>query len=263
MALFKTKPGPDRRRADANDPAGLLIIDHQKVEKLFEQITEAQEPNMRKGLVAQLEAELTRHTTIEEEVLYPFIRECVPGGPDMVEEAQHEHEEAKQTLARVAVLDPSSAAFKKELAALEGQISHHVKEEENEVFPKLGEATPPSRLAKLRGELERARVAAAPKPTLPKGTATRRTRGARPSTRPSSGRRPAVWVQPHHTHDGRWQVRREDASRASRVFDRQAEAEQFGRRVARRERVEFILTRADGSIRTKDSYGNDPRNVRG
>jgi hypothetical protein len=67
-----------------------------------------------------------------------------------------------------------------------------------------------------------------------------------------------VWVQPHHLDDGRWQVRREGASRASRVFDSQREAEQFGRRVAKRERVEFILTGRDGKVREKNSYGNDP-----
>jgi len=73
----------------------------------------------------------------------------------------------------------------------------------------------------------------------------------------------AVWVQPHHIHDDKWQVRREGSSRASRVFDSQGEAATFGLRVARRERVEFLLAGRDGEIREKDSYGNDPRNVPG
>ncbi len=76
-------------------------------------------------------------------------------------------------------------------------------------------------------------------------------------------RKAAVWVQPHHIHDGKWQVRREDASRASRVFDTQSEAESHGRRTAQREKVELIVAGRDGEIRDRSSFGNDPRNIPG
>ncbi len=83
------------------------------------------------------------------------------------------------------------------------------------------------------------------------------------TTRSNKVRRSSVWVQPHHTDDGRWQVRRADSHRASRVFDRQEQAERFGRQLAERERVEFILAGRDGSVRVKDSYGRDPRRIAG
>ena len=69
-------------------------------------------------------------------------------------------------------------------------------------------------------------------------------------------------MQPHGGDD-RWQVRRENASRASRVFDTQREADEFGRKVARREAVEYVLAGRDGAIREKASYGNDPADVSG
>jgi hypothetical protein len=72
-----------------------------------------------------------------------------------------------------------------------------------------------------------------------------------------------VWVQPHPKDTGRWQVKRDGASRASRVFDTQAEAEQFGRTLARREKVELKVAGREGQIRESDSYGNDPRNIPG
>jgi len=75
-------------------------------------------------------------------------------------------------------------------------------------------------------------------------------------------KRSGVWVQPHHT-DGRWQVRREHSDRASRVFDTQGDAERFGRRLAERERVEFVLAGRSGEVRQKDSYGPDPARVAG
>ena len=274
-----------RRTEGVSDPVKLLIVDHEKVERLFEQIEESESPVQRLGLVAQLDAELTRHTTVEERVLYPFIRDNVPDGPEMIEEAEQEHAEAKEALARVATLDPAAPNFTAELKKLKKLVSHHVKEEENNVFPKMDESVDVQDLNGLRAELERARMEETPTPSLPADTArrtsrtsTRRTTAAakpkpkakqatqakqakrstrRPAARGKSTSATSVWVQPHHTDDGRWQVRREGASRASRVFDTQREAASFGRQMAKRERVEFVLAGRDGKVRERDSYGHD------
>jgi hypothetical protein len=72
-----------------------------------------------------------------------------------------------------------------------------------------------------------------------------------------------VWIQPHPKETGRWQVKREGATRASRVFDTQGDAEQFGRELARREKVELKVAGRDGQVRESDSYGHDPRNIPG
>ena len=69
-----------------------------------------------------------------------------------------------------------------------------------------------------------------------------------------------VWVVPQN---GMWAVRIEGNERASRVFRTQKEAEEYGRSVARERHCEFILCGADGKIRVKDSYGNDPYPPRG
>ena len=68
-------------------------------------------------------------------------------------------------------------------------------------------------------------------------------------------RKSNLWVGPHR--DG-WAVRREGSDRASKVFRRKQDAEGFGRSMAQRDRVEFILQRRDGTIQSKDSYGRDP-----
>lgn len=57
---------------------------------------------------------------------------------------------------------------------------------------------------------------------------------------------------------GGWSVRHSGADRAGRVFDTQEAAVKYGRRVAKDERTELYVHRKDGTIRTKDSYGNDP-----
>lgn len=55
-----------------------------------------------------------------------------------------------------------------------------------------------------------------------------------------------------------WAVRREGASRASKVIATQREATEAARETARRENVELIVHGEDGRIRSRDSYGNDP-----
>jgi hypothetical protein len=64
-----------------------------------------------------------------------------------------------------------------------------------------------------------------------------------------------VQVVPHK--DG-WATRREGASRVSRTFDTQRDAYAAGRTTARRERVEVVTHRRDGTIRDSDSFGSDP-----
>ena len=233
-----------------SDPARLLVADHEKVEHLFDEIERAQTPDQRRGLVAQLDAELTRHTRAEEEVLYPFLRRHLPDGERLMNEAEHEHDEAKQALVDVVTYDPSTGDFQGALDKLKKLVSHHVEEEESEIFPKLQQSTDSDQLTELRGQLAAARTQFAPTPKLP-------------SRSRNSNSRPSVWVQPHHIHDDRWQVRRDNATRASRVFDTQRQAEEFGRRLARREKTEFILAGRDGAIQEKDSYGDDPRSIPG
>ena len=270
MGLFTHKP----RTEGTSDPVKLLIADHEKVERLFAEIEGADSVGPRFGLVAQLDAELLRHTQMEEEIVYPFIREHVDDGDRLMDEAEQEHAEAKSVLAEVRTLDPSRADFEDRLKTLKKLIQHHVKEEEGRIFPKLEQSTDVVALNKLRGALEQAKKDTAPSPQLPAegrgaGAATQRRSG---STGPSArrggstsprGRKPSVWVQPHHTQDGMWQVRRDGATRASRVFETQREAEEFARGTARRERVELIVAGRDGEVREKTSYGNDPNPPKG
>jgi hypothetical protein len=62
---------------------------------------------------------------------------------------------------------------------------------------------------------------------------------------------------------GRWAVKREGASRPISTHRKQETAIEHGRPIARKNEVEFIIRGRDGRIRAKDSYGNDPRNIRG
>jgi uncharacterized protein YdaT len=64
-----------------------------------------------------------------------------------------------------------------------------------------------------------------------------------------------IHVVPHA--DG-WATKKEGADRAGKVTDTQKEAIDAAREQAKREHVEVVIHRKDGSIRDSDSYGSDP-----
>jgi uncharacterized protein YdaT len=63
-------------------------------------------------------------------------------------------------------------------------------------------------------------------------------------------------------HPNGWATRKENAGRAGVVTDTQGEAIERAREQARREHVEVVIHRPDGTIRDSDSYGGDPTRVR-
>lgn len=63
--------------------------------------------------------------------------------------------------------------------------------------------------------------------------------------------------------DGEWSVKRAGAERASRRFDTQQAAIDYGRKLARNDKVELLIHGRNGRIRARDSYGNDPFPPRG
>lgn len=69
-----------------------------------------------------------------------------------------------------------------------------------------------------------------------------------------------TWVSPRGKD---WAVHHPGAKRASGVFENKSDAVDFGRQVSRHQRTEFIVQKGDGKIQSKDSHGNDPRNIKG
>lgn len=63
--------------------------------------------------------------------------------------------------------------------------------------------------------------------------------------------------------DGGWDVKRQDAERASKHFDKKTDAEKYGRDLAKKDNGEHIIHKKDGTIQKRDSYGNDPHPPKG
>jgi hemerythrin superfamily protein len=120
------------------DAIALLKQDHRTVSALFDEFEKAEEDEQ--AAIAQRVCQLlTVHATIEEELLYPAAKEALEGEEeaDLVNEAEVEHASAKDLIARIEGMASDDERFKATVTVLGEYVKHHVKEEENELFPQL------------------------------------------------------------------------------------------------------------------------------
>jgi iron-sulfur cluster repair protein YtfE (RIC family) len=129
----------------------LLMQEHRTAEQMMGQLKGTQGRNTE--LLTKAGTELRIHMKIEEDVLYPFIRENIPNGMDLMQEAEQEHREARDALAQVEQA-AGTPQFEQALAKLEEGVLHHVQEEETEVFPKLRQHVDAAKLEQFGNELE-------------------------------------------------------------------------------------------------------------
>jgi len=121
------------------DALALLKEDHRKVEKLFKDYESAKGEGRKEKLARQISLELTIHTMIEEEIFYPACKGKID--EDMLKEAYVEHDAAKLLMAEIeAGNGESDDFFDAKVQVLGEQIDHHVKEEEDELFPEVRKA---------------------------------------------------------------------------------------------------------------------------
>lgn len=154
-----------KRRSNA---LTLLRTDHSEVAALlskYEKGKEKLDGRQKEKLAGQICRMLTIHAQIEEEIFYPACEEKVEDAEDLLAEAKVEHQSLKELIAKIEAEEPGSDTYDAEVTVLGEYVKHHVKEEQNELFPKvrqsdidlgeLGERLE-TRKQELMGEMERA-----------------------------------------------------------------------------------------------------------
>ena len=135
------------------DPIAMLEQDHRKVEQLFEQYRSSQDP----AVAEQICTELQVHTTIEEDVVYPVVKKDVPEGKELEEEAEKEHEEVEGLIKQVQKVGYDDPSVPQLIQKIEKGVTHHVEEEESEMFPKLRQSVEGTKLTELGEKLQQAK----------------------------------------------------------------------------------------------------------
>lgn len=122
-----------------SDAIALLESDHREVEGYFEQFKGVKSGEEKKKLAQKICAALRVHTQIEEEIFYPGARKVTKDN-DLLDEATVEHAGAKVLIAEIEAMQPGMPLYDAKVTVLGEQIQHHVKEEEDELFPKVRES---------------------------------------------------------------------------------------------------------------------------
>ncbi|HUE94658.1 hemerythrin domain-containing protein [Pseudomonas sp.] len=121
--------------AKRQDATTLLRADHKLVDDLFAEYEKARSANKKKQLVAQICTELSVHAQVEEEIFYPAVKLALKD-KELVPEATVEHATLKDLIAQVEGIEPDGEMFDAKIKVLAEYVKHHVKEEQNEMFPK-------------------------------------------------------------------------------------------------------------------------------
>jgi hypothetical protein len=168
----------------------LLKNDHRKVEGLFKRFNDGggisgvvkritgagASARQRRATAERICAELEVHARIEEEIFYPAVRALRDQKlGELVDESKDEHSTIKERVkaARTALDDDEE--LRTRIGSLQECVDHHVREEENEMFPLLEERMPDGERAQLGRQLAASKRGSAPASrTAPRRKTTRR-----------------------------------------------------------------------------------------
>lgn len=115
----------------------LLHEDHENVALIFKKIDsmKSQETaQTHEQLFKELSTELELHAKVEEDIVYPVFKKHGETR-QIVEESVREHKEIDRLLSELKGMRPDDQKWMGKLDELQGKVEHHVKEEEEQLFP--------------------------------------------------------------------------------------------------------------------------------
>jgi hemerythrin superfamily protein len=120
------------------DAIDMLKADHKKVKALFRQYEAAGDRayQKKKGIAEEVFTEIMVHSTLEEELFYPAVKEQTDkAGRDLVAESIEEHHLVSTLIKEMKALDPKDERYDAKFSVLMENVEHHIEEEEDELFP--------------------------------------------------------------------------------------------------------------------------------
>jgi hemerythrin superfamily protein len=152
----------------SDDAIVILKDDHKRIRALFREFQKPGTTDARKQKIVTESIELlTMHTYIENEVMYPRVREMLPDLEEDILESYEEHHVADVLVMEMMALTPENERFEPKFTVLIENVTHHVEEEEQEWFPKVREGLSRTQLTEIGRELLEAKERAPRSPAQP------------------------------------------------------------------------------------------------
>jgi hemerythrin-like domain-containing protein len=131
----------------------MLKADHRRVRDLFQEYAATTDPRIKRELAEEACVELETHAQLEEQIFYPAVNEDSDGGPELVQEALHEHQQVKDLITALRGMGADNQQFDSTFRELIQHVEHHVEEEETQMFP-LAEQDLAEDLDELKDEMQ-------------------------------------------------------------------------------------------------------------
>ncbi|GAQ64336.1 hemerythrin domain-containing protein [Streptomyces scabiei] len=142
-----------------------LTTDHGEVEEMFGEIEALPSGDPRlKVCVDKVTIELVRHSVAEEAYLYPAVREHVPDGDAIADRELEDHAEAERTLKALERCEADDPDFHLLVTQLMTEIRAHIRDEEENLFPRLRASCSAEALNSLGDKIRTAKKTAPTRP---------------------------------------------------------------------------------------------------
>jgi hemerythrin superfamily protein len=151
------------------DPIKLIKRDHQTVKALFRKFESTESRDERQKLGQEIIEELSVHAAIEEQLIYPMLRERDLGRDESVLNALEEHHAVKLTLAELDKMNVDDERYSAKMHVVQESVEMHIEEEEKSLLPRLEELLEDQERESLANEMQGLKKAAPnhPHPAAP------------------------------------------------------------------------------------------------
>jgi hemerythrin superfamily protein len=151
------------------DPVKLIKQDHRTVRGLFRAFERASAKGERQRIAEEIIEELSVHTAIEEQLVYPLLRQDSARSDDQVLNALEEHHGAKLVLAELDKMKADAERFAAKMHFVREAVELHMDQEEASLLPRLEKLLGPEDRSKLADAMREAKKSAPnhPHPSAP------------------------------------------------------------------------------------------------
>ena len=126
-----------KKNLDPLNAVDLLILDHEKVRKLFKDYEKAENGHEKRRIAEEVFLELEMHTKVEEEFFYPALRRKAETEElrKLLDESLEEHHVADTIMEELKAMSTTDHRYDAKFKVLQENVEHHADEEEEEMLP--------------------------------------------------------------------------------------------------------------------------------
>ncbi|TQM26309.1 hemerythrin domain-containing protein [Nocardia bhagyanarayanae] len=166
------------------DALTFLRADHESVLGMIESLERGRgngeaELAARDHLATSLVIAASQHEAVEEQFFWPAVRRALPDGDELADRALAQEESGKRLLQRIDDSEVGTPDFEGALTEFIRALREHIEFEQNQVWPRFGQAQSPQELEGLGEKMATAKKTAPtrPHPATPSRSGAQKTAG--------------------------------------------------------------------------------------